>query len=320
MVRAQGVALEELPSSDGTSIRAALAVRAKLASRPADILYLDSVASPSAILLATAAARAKVVVRLSYLECDPHPSVFARALYRSPRVALLSCDSAPERADDLLTARWLGEKVTVLPSGHSTDWYEADVDLQTFGIPSGAFTVAGESDALGDEGLRWLIASAHWVPMDLPIHFLLIAPESGHERLRRLIRKMPFTQRFHLCNRLEEAPGLLASSSVAVISNWRSELERRSCMQCLAAGVPVLGTDTGAIRQVVQPEVNGQLLSLNDPELLADSIFELYENRDRRAMLSAGARRSARQWPSMHQHLLQMRSAFEQVLTDGSAP
>jgi hypothetical protein len=71
---------------------------------------------------------------------------------------------------------------------------------------------------------------------------------------------------------------------------------------------------------VVQTEVNGELLSVNDPELLADSIFQLYENRDRRAMLSAGARRSARQWPSMHQHLLQLRSAFEQVLTDGSAP
>ncbi len=199
----------------------------------------------------------------------------------------------------------------VLPSGHSTDWYETDVDLQAVGIPSGAFTVAGVSDALGDERLRRLIASAQWVPMDLPIHFLLIAPESGHERLRRLIRKMPFTQRFHLCNRLEEAPGLLASSSVAVITNWQFELERRSCMQCLAAGAPILGADTGFIRQVVQTEVNG--------ELLADSIFQLYENRDRRAMLSARARRSARQWPSMHQHLLQLRSAFEQVLTDGSA-
>ena len=36
-------------------------------------------------------------------------------------------------------------------------------------------------------------------------------------------------------------------------------------------------------------------------------------------MLSAGARRSARQWPSMHQQLLQMRSAFEQILATRSA-
>lgn len=89
-------------------------------------------------------------------------------------------------------------------------------------------------------------------------------------------------------------------------------------MQCLAVGVPVLGADAAGIRDVIQPEVNGELLPADDPEPLAHSIFELYEDKERRAMLSAGARRSARQWPSMHQQLLQMRSAFERVLAASS--
>ncbi len=291
-----------------------MAVRAKLVSWPADILYLDSVSSPYAIVLATVAAPAKVVVRFSYLERYSGPSLLARALYRSSRIKLILCDIAPERAHDQLTARWLGDKITVLPSGYSTDWYKTDIDLQAFGIPGGAFTVAIVSDQRDDAGLEWLVACAHWIPMDLPIHFLLIAPESSHEPVRRLIRKMPFTQRFHLCTNIEEAPGLLASSSVAVITAWGSELQRRACMQCLAVGVPVLGVDATGIRDVIQPEVNGELLAADDPEPLAHSIYELYEDKGRRAMLSAGARRSARQWPSMHQQLLQMRSAFERVL------
>ena len=295
-----------------------MAVRAKLASWPADILYLDSVSSPYAIVLATVAAPVKVVVRLSYLECYPRPSVLARALYRSPRIELILSDIAPERAHDQLTKRWLGNKITVLPSGHSTDWYKMDVDLQAFGIPDGAFTVAIMSERPDDAGLKWLIACAHWIPMDLPIHFLLIAPESSHGSVRRLIRKMPFTQRFHLYTNVEEAPGLLASSSVAVITDWGAELQRRACMQCLAVGVPVLGADAAGIRDVIQPEVNGELLAADDPEPLAHSIFELYEDKERRAMLSVGARRSARQWPSMHQQLLQMRSAFERVLAASS--
>ena len=319
LVRARGAALEELPPSHGLGLRAAMAVRAKLASWPADILYLDSVSSACAIVLATMAAPVKVVVRLSYLESHSRPSILARALYRLPWVELISCDIEPERAHDWLTERWLRDKITVLPSGHSTDWYEKDVDLQAFGIPGGAFTVAGASDQPDDEGLRWLVACTHWIPMDLPIHFLLIAPKSGHEQLRRLIRKMPFTQRFHLYANIEEAPGLLASSSVAVITDWSSEPQRRSCMQCLATGVPVLGVDGPLIREVVRPEVNGELLTVDDPEPLAQSIFELFEDKERRAMLSAGARRSARQWPSMHQQLLQMRSAFEQILATRSA-
>ena len=291
-----------------------MAIRAKLAKWPADILYLDSISVPSAIAIATVAAPAKIVVRLSYLEGMPHPGLLARAVFKSSRISLILCDIAPERARDTLTARWLADKIVVLPAAHSADWYETDVDLQLFGIPVGAFTVASVSDQPGDVGLRWLIACAHWVPMDLPIHFLLVAPEHGHERLRRLIRKMPFTQRFHLCDQLEAAPGLLASSSVAVISEWSSELQRRSCMHCLAAGVPVLAADNTQVRQVVQPEVNGELLVADDPEPLAQSIFDLYENKERRAMLSAGAKRSARQWPSMHQQLLQMHAKFEQLL------
>ncbi len=305
-----------MPRSHGVGLRAALAVRARLASRPADILYLDSVSSSSAILLATVAVPTKVVVRLSYLESYSRPSFLARALYRSRRVQLILCDIAPERAHDRLTESWLRDKITVLPSGHSTDWYETDIDLQAFGIPRGAFTVASVSDQPGEAGLRWLVSCAHWMPMDLPIHFLLIVPESDHQHLRRLIRKMPFTQRFHLCAKIDEAPGLLASSSVAVITEWKSELQRRSCMQCLAVGVPILGVDAALIREVVQPEVNGELLAGDDPEALAHSIVELFEDKERQAMLSAGARRSARQRPSMHQQLLQMRSAFEQILAD----
>ena len=297
-----------------------MAVRARFAARPFDILYLDSISMPCAIVLATIAMLPRLVVRLSYLECYAHPSTLARILYRSARVAMISCDMAPENAHDSVTARWLGDKISILPSGHSTEWYEKDADLQSFGIPAGAFAVASVSDQQDDAGLRWLVASAHWVPMDLPIHFLLIAPESGHERLRRLIRKMPFTQRCHLCTRMEDAPGLLASSSVAVIRGWHSELQRRACMLCLSMGVPVFGADTAVIRQVIQPEVNGELFTVDDPEPLAHSIFELYENQERRSLLSAGARRSARQWPSMPQHLLQLRTAFERILVGSSEP
>jgi glycosyltransferase involved in cell wall biosynthesis len=297
-----------------------MAVRARLASRPADILYLDSVSIPSAIILATLAARVKVVVRLSYLEGQPHPGLFARILFNLPRVGPILCDISPENARDPLTARWLGGKIEILPLAHNTDWYEQDVDLQEFGVPAGAFSVASVSEGSGDSGLRWLIACAHWVPMDLPIHFLLVAPASRHDQLRRLIRKMPFTQRFHLCDQLEASPGLLALSSVAVITDWGSELQRRACMQCLAVGVPVLAADSTQMRQVVQPEVNGELIASTDPESLAHSIFELFENQKRRAVLSSGAKRTARQWPSLHQQLLQMHSAFEQVVGGRPAP
>ncbi len=259
-----------------------------------------------------------VVVRLSFVEYARRPSVPARILYRSARVATLLCDVAPENAGDTLTAKWLGHKVSVLPHGFSTDWYETDVDLQQLGVPEGAFTIASVAELDTRSNFAWLVESAHWIPMDLPVHFLLIAPAATHERLRRLIRKIPFTQRFHLCDRVNEAPALIGLASVAVVSDWRSEVQRRACMQSLAVGVPVLAPDRPAIRRVVQPGVNGDLIRGKNPELLAQGLYELYENHRLRELLSAGAKRAGREWPSMPQYLLQLRALLEKSIAAGS--
>lgn len=82
-------------------------------------------------------------------------------------------------------------------------------------------------------------------------------------------------------------------------------------MQSLALGVPVFGVDTNAIARVIRPEVNGQLFSHNSPEPLARSLYDLYENPEHRRMLSDGAKRSARDRPSMTEHLLKLRGLFE---------
>ncbi|MGI9258303.1 MAG: glycosyltransferase [Gammaproteobacteria bacterium] len=291
-------------------------MRAALKDSNADILFLDSVEKPAAIFLATVALPARVIVSLSFLESARCPSVPARLFYRSARVATLLCDVAPENAGDTLSAKWLGRKVSILPHGFSADWYETGVDLKQFGVPEGAFTIASVAERHARANLEWLIESAHWIPMDLPVHFLLVAPAATHERLRRLIRKMPFTQRFHLCDRVDEAPGLLASANVTVISDWNSEVQRRGCLQSLAVGVPVFAPDKRAIRRIVRPGVNGALIADKDPELLAHELYELYEDHGRRESLSAGAKRSVRNWPSMPQYLLQLRALLEKSLAD----
>jgi glycosyltransferase involved in cell wall biosynthesis len=276
------------------------------------VLYVDSVRNPCATLIATIGTGVKVVVRQSYLECAPFPGPLARRLFGGERVAALVCDISPDTAGDATTARQLSHKISLLPDGLNTDWYEKGADLREFGVPGAAFTIACASDATGDASLRCLIEAAHWIPMDLPIHFLIVTPSSEHERLRRVIRKMPFTQRFHLCDRLDRAPGLIGSSSVAVLTDWESELQRRACMQSLALGVPVFGV--GTIARVIRPQINGELFARNNPESLARSLFDLYENPERRQMLGDGAKRSARERPSMTEHLMKLRAFLESAL------
>jgi len=224
-VRARGLEVNELPTQ--TRLGAAFAVRRQLTEKPVDVLYLDSTALSTEVIAATGFLPQPIVVRLSYLECCQHPGALARMLFRSRRVGCIFCDVSPVQAGDEKLGRALQQKISVIPAAHSVDWYARDVDLKDYGIPEGAFTVGSVSTETSGAALRWIVACAQWVPMDLPVHFLLVAPETDHGTLRRMIRKMPFTQRFHLTSNVEEAPGLLAASSVAVIPSWRSDLQRQ---------------------------------------------------------------------------------------------
>jgi len=71
------------------------------------------------------------------------------------------------------------------------------------------------------------------------------------------------------------------------------------------------------IRSVVRSEVNGEIFGNDDPEALGRSIYALFEDNKRRDTLSAGARRSARQWPSVHRQSLDLRNALEKAVVDG---
>ena len=108
-------------------------------------------------------------------------SVPSRLFCRSPKVARVLSDVDPEASGDALTAQWLDHKTTILPSAHDPRWDPPSFEFVSFGIPAGVFSVAAVADG-GDQRMEWLIEWARGLPMDLPIHFLLVAPESDHDR------------------------------------------------------------------------------------------------------------------------------------------
>jgi len=303
-----------LSTYPGLDYRAALLTRDRLRSRSVDILYVEGLSCPASILLASFGLPARVVVQLCYLESQCRLPMLNRLLCRSGKVARMVPDVDPEKCGDSLTARWLEQKSEMLPAAHDPGWYPVSSDLQSFGIPAGAFSVAAVTDGPG-QGMEWLISCARELPMDLPIHFLLVAPESAHERLRRLIRKVPFTQRFHLSDAVETAPGVLARCSVFVVTDWQVEIQRRTCMESLVSGIPVVAPNVPPIEHVVRPGVNGELVPGGSTEALAQSLFELYENPEQRALLGAGARRLAEELPSVEQAVAMLGVIFERILS-----
>ena len=312
LLRESGCAMES--TYPGLDHRVALLARRKLRQESFDILYAEGLSCPASIPLAAYGSPTRVAVRLCYLESQRRLSMSGRLSCRAPKVDRILSDVDPEAYGDSLTARWLEDKTVTLPLAHDPRWYPASLEFASFGVPAGAFSVAAVTDG-PNQGMERLIDCARELPMDLPIHFLLVAPESAHERLRRLIRKIPFTQRFHLSDAVEAAPAIMACCSVFVVTAWEVEVQRRSCMHCLSSGVPVLAESVSPLDLVVRPGASGELLPPGDTQALAHTLFELYENPERRALLGAGAQRLAGELPSMDVLVASTAAVFERILS-----
>jgi len=64
-------------------------------------------------------------------------------------------------------------------------------------------------------------------------------------------------------------------------------------MEAMASGLPIIATDVGAVREQVQPEINGLLIPTNDVDALIATVQELVTNESKRQAMAIASRRLA---------------------------
>lgn len=84
--------------------------------------------------------------------------------------------------------------------------------------------------------------------------------------------------------------GLLASASVLLFPPTQSEGHPRVVLEALAAGVPVVTTNRGAIGEIVVDGESGYVIDDSEPAALADRILRLLRDESLRERLSQAAR------------------------------
>ncbi len=83
-----------------------------------------------------------------------------------------------------------------------------------------------------------------------------------------------------------------AGMDIFVLASHREGFPR-AAMEAAAMGVPVIATDIRGCREVVDHELNGLLVPLNDPDALAAAINDLAGSPERRAAMGTASREKA---------------------------
>jgi glycosyltransferase involved in cell wall biosynthesis len=128
------------------------------------------------------------------------------------------------------------------------------------------------------KGHEVLLRAAVRILDDLPdVHFVLIG-ESDEDRedirLKALTQSLGLREHVHFLGRRTDIPELLRAIDVGVLCS-RSESMPNAIGEYLAAGLPVVSTDVGGVRELIEDGTNGFLVAVDDMQGLAKRIVQV---------------------------------------------
>jgi glycosyltransferase involved in cell wall biosynthesis len=121
------------------------------------------------------------------------------------------------------------------------------------------------------------------------------------ESIQQLVEECGLTPRVSFMHECHDTPRLLAESDIYVLSS-NYEAFPISILEAMRAGIPVVATDTGGVREAVQDEVNGFLVPPRDVIRLAERLSSLIRSAELRERMGFQSRRRFTQefeWRSM---------------------
>ncbi len=159
------------------------------------------------------------------------------------------------------------------------------------GIPLSARVIGNVAHLAKHKGQRHLVAAFDALAPHYPDVHLVIVGE-GEERafLESEITRRRLGGRVHLAGFHEDVAAHLAAFDLFVMPSEQEGL-CTSLLDALGAGLPVVGSRTGGIPEIIEDEVTGLLAPVGDSTALATAIGSLLDDPDRATVLASAGRK-----------------------------
>ena len=130
------------------------------------------------------------------------------------------------------------------------------------------------------------------VNRDVPSVLLMVGEGPERSSAQALARRLGLQDRVRFLGTQESVQELAAMADVFLLP---SELESfgLSALEAMACGVPVVGSDSGGLPEVVKDGETGYLLPVGEVEAMASRVIDILRDEERRGRMGAAGRRRA---------------------------
>ncbi len=195
---------------------------------------------------------------------------------------------------------------------------------RSLGVPDDGTVVTIFSRIAPGKGHEVFLRAAAQVSAQAPSTWFVIAGEDPAEgelmlRLQTLAKTLSVAHRVSFAGWRGDIPALLSATQIVVDASELQEGLRRTVLEAMAMGRPVVVTDAGEEQGFLQDGARGLLVPRGNPARMAQAILELLHDPDRREAMGRAARahvlslhnpeRSARALEALYDALLGARTA-----------
>jgi glycosyltransferase involved in cell wall biosynthesis len=239
------------------------------------------------------------------------PGLVAARLARVPRVILTHHTPELPRHDNAAGRAWLRAAWATKPeviytsetdrerdgrTGLQTHVIELGIDLDRFTSGRPVLThdrpIVGNVARLAEQkGQRYLLEAAAELP---EARFAIVGDGELRDELERHTAELGLDENVLFTGARDDVPDLLASFAVFAFPSLFEGL-CLAVIEAQAAGVPVVATPVGGIRETVVDGETGLLVPPRDPKALAQAIRRLLEDPELAARLATEAQKRARE-------------------------
>jgi glycosyltransferase involved in cell wall biosynthesis len=290
-----GVDVVDLSMRGEWDLGAAWRLRRLIRVRGAGLVHAHDAHAHALGWMATTGLTDVSLVAARRVDFEVSRSPFSRRKCLSPRVHYLAISNGVR--DVLLRGGVAADRISVVASG-------VDPERFSFRVPRGTMRrelgIAGEAPVVGTvgslvdhKGHRYLIDAAPLVLERFPsAEFVIVGEGKLRRDLERRIREKKLERKIHLAGYRRDMETFLSSFDVFALSSHLEGL-CTSVIDAMLFRLPIVGTRTGGVPDLVRDGETGLLVEPKDPGALARAIVRLLANQELGSRLGTAARKRA---------------------------
>jgi glycosyltransferase involved in cell wall biosynthesis len=286
-----GIKIVYQPITKKIQLKGIRKIRKLLKEEKFDLMHLTYSKAITNGLIASRGSDIKIIGYLGSLSLHWHDP-FAYISFLNHRIDKLICLSngveehvlkqAPER---------MKNKTIRIYKGYDPEWLRNVIPAKRIdlNIPEDAFVVCCVANIRKIKGVDWLINSIKFLHANLPVWFILVGKGSDSWAIRRMIRRTGSPEHFITIG-YSNNPLSYTSICDLYIQPSISEGLGRSVIEAMCLRKPVVVTEIGGAKELVNEGINGYVVPVKSSLAIAETISKCYENRDKLPVMGVKAR------------------------------